>query len=100
MVRIFFLFMILAPVFSAEGNYSVAEVAGHKSAASCWLIVDDRVYDITRYLKKHMEYEYDLARHCGTDASKLWHKKPRTGEEHSRKAERLLERYRIGGLRK
>lgn len=85
---------------AAEKTYSAADIAAHKTSASCWLIIDAEVYDVTKYLKRHTEFDYDIARHCGSDVSKFWHKKPQSGEEHSRKAERLLARYRIGSLEK
>lgn len=81
-----------------ENKYTTAEIAKHKTVSSCWLVIEAEVYDVTKYLKRHTKFDYDIARHCGSDVSKEWRKKPRTGERHSRKAERLLERYRIGEL--
>ncbi|MFO1526941.1 MAG: cytochrome b5 domain-containing protein [Turneriella sp.] len=100
MVRFFLLTTLFALPLAARTTYTAAQVASHKTAASCWLIIDDAVYDVTKYLKRHEDFDYDITRHCGSDATKLWHKKPQTGEEHSRKAERLLDRYRIGTLGK
>lgn len=100
MVRFLILCLSVTGVLLASEAYSAGEVAKHGTAASCWLIIDDGVFDVTKYLQRHREFDYDLTRHCGGDASRLWHKKPRTGDSHSRKAERLLERYRVGDLKK
>mmetsp|Transcript_5783 Transcript_5783/g.8134 ORF Transcript_5783/g.8134 Transcript_5783/m.8134 type:complete len:545 (+) Transcript_5783:74-1708(+) len=34
-------------------KYTVAEVAKHNSRESIWVIIDGRVYDLTRYIDKH-----------------------------------------------
>lgn len=42
--------------FSLSGpirKYSQAEIARHDKAEDCWLIVDDKVYDVTNFLPKH-----------------------------------------------
>jgi L-lactate dehydrogenase (cytochrome) len=36
-----------------EKMLSAEEIAGHRSTSSCWIVVDDKVYDVTSYLSEH-----------------------------------------------
>ena len=38
---------------SAEGVYSLADVARHCTPADCWIIIRDKVYDVTDWVPKH-----------------------------------------------
>jgi len=36
------------------GNMLTAEeVVKHRSTSSCWIVVDDKVYDVTSYMNEH-----------------------------------------------
>lgn len=101
MVKYLLFAAALAPALCAAGKtYSRDEVARHKLPSDCWLVIDGRVYDVTGYIDRHNDFDYDISRHCGTDASALWRNKPGTGDSHSPKAERLLKKYGLGPLTK
>ena len=36
-----------------EKSFTVEEVATHKNGLSCWLILDNKVYDVTTFIGKH-----------------------------------------------
>jgi len=91
-----FLFILLASAGAAEKIFDATEIGRHNKKSDCWISIDGGVYDVTRYLARHKDFEYDITKHCGTDTSALWIKKPGTGKPHSRKALRLLRKYRIG----
>ena len=38
---------------SPKEVFSMAEVAKHNSADSCWLVIDGEVYDVTSFLQEH-----------------------------------------------
>ncbi|MFZ5628991.1 MAG: cytochrome b5 domain-containing protein [Spirochaetota bacterium] len=94
------MFALLASATAAEQTFSMTEISRHNKKSDCWILIDGAVYDVTRYLARHEDFEYDITKHCGTDSGALWHKKPETGKPHSRKANRLLQRYRIGAAHK
>ena len=53
-----------------EGYYTLSEIAQHNdTATSCWVIVDDLVFDLTEFAKMHPA-QY---RNCGGDSSTVYH---------------------------
>lgn len=50
-------------------GYTQGEVAVHNRAESCWIVVDDRVYDLTSWLPTHQSAAPTLTELCGTDAT-------------------------------
>ncbi|XP_049815923.1 uncharacterized protein LOC126263004 [Schistocerca nitens] len=48
---------------------SLSEVACHDCPDDCWIIINDRVYDITDFLSKHPGGEEILLEYAGRDAS-------------------------------
>ena len=51
-------------------GYTRAQVAKHCTAESCWVIVDDSVYDITDFLPKHPPGPQRILPHAGKDATR------------------------------
>jgi predicted heme/steroid binding protein len=56
-----------APTPTPSG-YTLTSIASHNSAASCWMAIRGKVYDVTRYIKKHPGGNAIL-RGCGEDAT-------------------------------
>merc|ERR1719231_2249492 len=50
-------------------SFTKEEVAKHNSKASCWVILDDRVLDVTEFLKDHPGGELAILTFAGKDAS-------------------------------
>lgn len=44
---------------------SAADFAEHADNASCWVVYESKVYDITGYLSSHPNYREVLLPHCG-----------------------------------
>ena len=53
----------------AELDISIAEVAGHDDAASCWVAIEGTVYDVTTWIPRHPGGPERIMAICGTDAS-------------------------------
>ena len=34
-------------------NYTREEVSSHKTAKDCWIIINDSVYDVTKFMNEH-----------------------------------------------
>jgi cytochrome b involved in lipid metabolism len=68
------------------------EVAKHNNPSSAWLIVDDRVFDLTTYLAFHPGGDA-MVKWLGKDATKAF-----KGDQHPSSAADVIEEYFIGNL--
>ena len=74
--------------------YTLEEVAQHNSRDNCWMIIDDKVYDVTSYMSRHPGGD-EILRGCGNDATALF----QNNSEYSRgRAEIDLQRLEVGRL--
>jgi cytochrome b involved in lipid metabolism len=55
-------------------TFSAADVAAHKSPSDLWIIVDEDVYDLTKFQSEHPGGQKILTRVAGKDASKQFWK--------------------------
>jgi len=84
---------------TAGGGYSAAEVAQHATSSDCWIVVNGRVYDVTRYLSQHPAGARTITPWCGKESTVAYETEDGVGT-HSSRADRLLESYAIGELRR
>lgn len=73
------------------------QVSTHATKADCWIVIHQKVYDVTSYIVKHLAEKDVITPYCGKVADTGWDTKDK-GKPHSRAAERLLNRYQIGDL--
>lgn len=72
-------------------SYTLEEVGQHSTGASCWLILDNKVYDVTTFIPKHPGGEAIL-RGCGKDATQMFSRHPES-------AKTMKEQFYIGDLK-
>ena len=77
-----------------ETPHTMAQVAEHATAESCWAAVDGHVYDLTSWISAHPGGQQRILNLCGTDATSAFHGKH--GE--SPKPNARLDSLRIGML--
>ena len=53
-------------------KYTMAEVAKHNTKDDCWIILDERVYDITRFIDRHPGGVGPVANMAGKDATDVF----------------------------
>lgn len=83
---------------SAAGRkLTMDEVSKHATAADCWIVIKNKVYDISAYVTKHPARLETITKYCGTRADRGWETKDKD-RAHSRSATRLLDRYEIGEM--
>jgi cytochrome b involved in lipid metabolism len=74
-------------------TYSLADIAAHNSGDNCWMALDGKVFDVSKYTPKHPGGEAIL-QGCGKDATEMF-----KGVPHSDKATAMLGSFYIGDLR-
>lgn len=79
------------PTKPATKSYTAAEVAIHSTASSCWLILDAKVYDVTKFIPSHPGGN-EILKGCGKDATKMFSKHPES-------AKAMKEQFYIGDLK-
>mmetsp|Transcript_6053 Transcript_6053/g.8396 ORF Transcript_6053/g.8396 Transcript_6053/m.8396 type:complete len:154 (-) Transcript_6053:339-800(-) len=82
------------PTPVTDKAYTLEEVKKHNSEGSCWIIVEDKVYDATPYLCNHPGGAYAILQFAGDDATEDYK------EIHSAEADKLLARHQIGYIAK
>jgi len=82
--------------------YTLKQVAKHRTAKNCWLVIDKKVYDVSKFIasQKHPGGAAIL-KGCGKDATKLFNTRPMGSKTpHSDKARSFLPNFLIGQLAK
>lgn len=89
---------------AGQNNNSIAkiftesEVAGHNNADSCWMIIHDKVYDVTSLIPTHTGGSEAILKNCGKDGTIAFDTKYGKGS-HSDSAKSILDSYYIGNLK-
>lgn len=80
-------------------SYSLSDISTHSTAKDCWLTIEGKVYDVTKFIPTHPGGEAIL-QGCGKDATSMFNSRPNDGTSHSSKARDLLKNFLIGDLSK
>mmetsp|Transcript_21204 Transcript_21204/g.53518 ORF Transcript_21204/g.53518 Transcript_21204/m.53518 type:complete len:129 (-) Transcript_21204:37-423(-) len=75
--------------------YTIEEVAKHNKRDDIWVIVDDKVFDVTSYVDDHPGGEEAIMVNPGGDNTEAFH-----GDQHPGTALTLLKQYQIGYVKK
>lgn len=70
--------------------FSLADVAQHKTAADCYLVIDNTVYDVSGYLNNHPGGRGVIQSRCGTEVTGIF------ARIHSNRAWNLLTSFKVG----
>lgn len=74
--------------------FSLEEVSYHTDPSSCWIVINDGVYDVTNFVAEHPGGSEIMLEHAGLDATTVFH-----DIGHSAEAVKILAKYYIGELR-
>lgn len=78
---------------AAAKEYRREDVRTHSKPTDCWVVIDNHVYDITRFLATHPGGGEILLDYAGKDASGAFE-----DVGHSASARYMLAEYRVGTL--
>ncbi|XP_021900111.1 cytochrome B5-like protein [Carica papaya] len=73
--------------------YTKAEVALHNKRTDCWIIIKDRVYDVTSYVEEHPGGDAIL-NHAGDDSTEGFY-----GPQHATRVFDMIDDFCIGELK-
>ena len=79
-------------------SLTILEVAKHNTQSDCYMIISNKVYNITDYINSHPG-GLGFARYCGQDATDAFNTKGGRGEGHSNYANQLLNNYFVANLK-
>ena len=77
-----------------SSTYTWDEVRQHTSAGDLWLVIDNKIYDVSQWMDEHPGGDFVLLQEAGKDATAAF-----ADIGHSPYAEGLLKEYYIGDLR-
>ncbi len=89
------LLLSVTPLFA----YTKEEISKHNLENDCWVIFEDKVYDISKYIRSHERF-VDIREYCGTDITQSFKDKGGEGRDHNPNSYRLLETFGIGDAQK
>jgi len=82
---------------SVSTTLTKAEVAKHNTESDCYMIVNNKVYDVTTYLPVHPGGAFRIIQYCGQDGTQAFDTKGGQGQ-HSNRAGNDLSSLYVGDL--
>ena len=76
------------------GSFTLADVALHKDASSCYAAINGSVYDLTAWISQHPGGPEHILSICGTDATAAFNNQ----HDGQARPEAILATFRIGTL--
>jgi cytochrome b involved in lipid metabolism len=89
-------FFLLFPL-SITYAYTLEDVQSHNTTEDCWMIFEEKVYDLSEYVLSHDKF-MDIREWCGMDMTEDFKDKADLGRDHKDSSYDLLERYEIGEI--
>lgn len=84
---------------TATKSYAMDEVVKHASREDCWILIEGKVYDVTKFIPMHKGKDAILMG-CGKDATELFNNRPNGSGAHSSVARSVMKKFAIGELTK
>jgi hypothetical protein len=85
-----------ASASATTAGYTMAQVKANNSAKSCWAVIDDYVYDLTKWINSHPGGPGAIVSLCGTDATASF----KAQHQNQAKPAVRLDSYKLGPLQK
>ena len=82
-------------VDNGQTAIDMIEVAKHNSVESCYTVIDNKVYDLTKWIPQHPGGEAAILSICGKDGTEIF----RGQHDHNQKQEDILQQFLIGDLK-
>ncbi len=84
---------------SGSSTLSAQKVAAHNNEKDCWMVIEGKVYDFTKYLPYHPGGSVTIIPYCGKDATAAFNTKDKNPSvPHSQSATDMMTQYFVGNL--
>ncbi len=77
---------------------NAATVALHSKESDCWYILNNKVYDVTKFVPAHPGGSAIMVPFCGKEATQAFNTKGVVNNPHSETAIKMLDSYLVGNL--
>lgn len=77
---------------------TMSEVAKHNTLSDCWMVISNKVYDVTVFINSHPGGKEEIAKGCGINATNLYETKGGKGEPHTSTTQSFLSSFYLGEL--
>ena len=81
------------PNWQLDCKYTMKEVQQHNTLDDCWMVIFDKVYNITDFVYEHPGGDFILLEYAGQDATHSF-----LSTRHGSAAHKMLDKYWIGTL--
>lgn len=88
----------ITPIPNSNLTLSTQEIATHNTLQNCWLIISNKVYNVTTYVYQHPGGSNTIQSFCGKEATSAFQTKGGNGSNHSNNAYNLLGQFLIGNV--
>lgn len=65
---------------ASDKKFTMTEVAKHSSESDCWVIINNKVYDLTTYIPMHPGGQSEITNWCGNDATISFNRERKHGK--------------------
>ena len=79
-------------------KYTLTEIKKHNQATDCWLVINNKVYDLSVWINSHSGGKDAVIKACGSDATEYFQTKAGSGT-HSAYAHQKISDFLIGELK-
>jgi cytochrome b involved in lipid metabolism len=82
-----------------NNEFTLADVSKHNDPNDCWVIVNNKIYNVTSVILNHPGGQEAIISECGKDATATFETKDGRGQ-HSQNAQNILNQLYVGNIKR
>jgi len=85
---------------TTTATFTINEVSSHNTVDDCWLIINNNIYGVSKFLGEHPGGASTITPYCGKEATKAFDTQDRGSRGgHSSQANQMLADYLVGHIK-